>query len=140
MPLFDDAHCVHTADFFAVWRVGDVVGVRIVGELTDARNPIWRAHVDAHFDAVGWPRYVALDVRKAIPMATLPLRIQSALWGKKVLSKITAGVLGVGKDARVGLTVGAIMRVAGMGNVVLCHDDDDFTARVARMERGEDPL
>ena len=128
--LFDDVHRLHSADFFGVWRAGDVVGVRIEGELTDARNPVWRAWLDARFAADGWPRFIALDVKDAIPMASLPMRIKTALWGRATLARIDHGVIALGRDARVGLTVRAILRVAGMNNVTLLDDASAFAKAV----------
>lgn len=130
VPLQTEANEIHAADFFTVWRRGDVVGVRIFGELNDARNPVWRSWLDTHFAQAGWPRFVALDVRDAVPMATLPRRIQTAMWGRLVLSRIEQGVLAVGKDARVGLTVGAILRVTRMTNVTVCSRHEDFCETV----------
>ena len=109
---------------------------RIFGELTDARNPVWRGWLDAHFANDGWPRFIALDVRDAIPMASLPRRIQTAVWGRDVLSRIEAGAVAVGSGARVGIAVGAILRVTGMTNVTLCTDYDVFCALSSRWLRG----
>ena len=113
--------------------------MRITGELTDERNPIWRAHVDALCAEAGWPRFMVLDVRDAIPMASLPKRIQSALWGKAVLSRVEHGLIVVGGNARAGLTVRAILRVAGMTNVTIASADRAFTATLADLLAGHAP-
>jgi hypothetical protein len=138
--LFRDDHLLHSDDFYAVWRSRDVVGVRIHGPLTDERNPIWRAQVDALCDRDGWPRFVALDVKDAIPAASLPRRVQTALWGKKTLQRITCGSIHLGEDSRVSVTVRAILRVAGMDNVLLRSTDLEFERDVASMLRDESPL
>jgi hypothetical protein len=137
--LFHADHLLHQDDFYAVWRSGDVVGVRIVGPLTDERNPLWRAKLDALCERDGWPRFIALDVKSAIPAATLPKRVQTALWGKRTLQRITCGSIHLGEDGRVSLTVGAILRVAGMDNVLLRTSDAAFERDVTLMLRGEKP-
>ena len=42
LPL-SPAALVEDAGWWAFWREGDVLGVCIVGELTDERNPVWRS-------------------------------------------------------------------------------------------------
>lgn len=133
-PLFTPETLVHDGGFFRVWRKATAVGVDIRGELNDERNPIWRAWLDAHFAAHGTPRFIALDVHEAIPAATLPRRMQTAAWGRQTLSLIEQGSVFLGDAARVSLTVGAILRIAGMTNVHLrtrlVDFDDDATSYV----------
>lgn len=136
--LFVEACRLHDGGFFSVWRRGDVVGVRIVGDLDDERNPIWRAWLDARFAADGLPRFIALDVRDATPAASLPKRMQTAAWGRRVLGQIERGTIHLGHDANVSLTVKAILRIASMDNVWLRTDDDAFAADVAAMLHGDD--
>jgi hypothetical protein len=137
--LYMQSTRIHDGDWFAVWRVGHTMGVRIAGELDDERNPVWRAKVDELWARDGAPRFMALDVREAIPAASLPRRMQTAAWGRRVLATIEHGTLAVGKEARVGLTVGAIMRVVGMTNVFLRNDEAAFDRDVEAMLRGERP-
>lgn len=133
-PLFTPETLLHDGGFFRVWRKGPAVGVDIRGELNDDRNPVWRAWLDAHFVAHGTPRFVALDVHDAIPAATLPKRMQTAAWSRTTLARIEQGSVFLGDAARVSLTVGAILRIAGMTNVHLrtsqSQFDDDATAYV----------
>ena len=135
--LFDDDARLHDGGFFAVWRrqgaAGDVVDVRIVGPLTDDKNPVWRAWLDARFAADGWPRFIALDVKDALPAASLPKRLQTAMWGKQVLGRVERGGIHLGREASVSLTVRATLRIAGMSNVSLHHDDDAFAGDVRAM-------
>lgn len=134
--LFVDDALVHDGGFFTVWRRGDVVGVRIVGDLDDEKNPVWRAWLDERFAQEGVPRFMALDVRSATPAASLPKRMQTAAWGRRLLGQIAHGTIHLGHDANVSLTVKAILRVAGMDNVWLRTDDDAFAADVKAMLRG----
>ncbi len=143
--LFVDETKLHDGDFFAVWRRrghgGDVVGVRIVGPLTDEKNPVWRAWLDARFATDGWPRFIALDVKDAIPAASLPTkRLQTAMWGKSTLGRIERGSIHLGHEASVSLTVRATLRIAGMSNVSLHHSDaafdDDINTMLATIETG----
>jgi hypothetical protein len=133
-PLFTPETLRHDGGFFRVWRKGLVVGVDIRGELNDERNPVWRAWLDAHFVEQGMPRFIALDVHEAIPAATLPKRMQTAAWSRTTLSRIEQGSLFLGDAARVSLTVGAILRIAGMTNVHLrttrAQFDDDAASYV----------
>lgn len=133
-PLFTPETLVHDGGFFRVWRKGHAVGVDIRGELNDERNPVWRAWLDAYFAQRGLPRFVALDVHEAIPAATLPKRMQTAAWGKHLLSVVEQGSVFLGDAARVSLTVGAILRIAGMTNVHLrtsrVNFDDDAHAYI----------
>ena len=129
----------HDGDWFGVWRVAQTMGIRIVGELDDDRNPVWRAKVDELCARDGLPRFIALDVRAAIPAASLPRRMQTAAWGRRMLASIEYASLAVGKDARVGITIGAIMRIVGMSNASLRNTDDAFTRDIDAMLRGERP-
>lgn len=133
-PLFTPETMLHDGGFFRVWRKGPAVGVDIRGELNDERNPVWRAWLDAHFVEHGIPRFIALDVHEAIPAATLPKRMQTAAWSRTTLARIEQGSVFLGDAARVSLTVGAILRIAGMTNVHLRtahqHFDDDATSYV----------
>ena len=76
--LFVDDALVHDGGFFTVWRRGDVVGVRIVGDLDDEKNPVWRAWLDERFAQEGVPRFMALDVRSATPAASMMATMSSA--------------------------------------------------------------
>jgi hypothetical protein len=129
----------HDGDWFGVWRVAHTMGIRITGALDDDRNPVWRAKVDELCARDGFPRFIALDVREAIPAASLPRRMQTAAWGRRMLASIEYATLAVGKDARVGITVGAIMRIVGMSNVSLRNHDEAFARDIDAMMRGERP-
>jgi hypothetical protein len=137
--LFVEDARLHEGGFFGVWRRGDVVGVRITGPLTDERNPVWRAWLDARFAVDGWPRFIALDVKDAIPAASLPKRLQTALWSKQALSTIEYGCVQLGREASVSLTVRATLRIAGIGNISLHTTDDAFDADVGQMLAGVCP-
>lgn len=134
--LFIDDARLHDGGFFAVWRRGDVVGVRIVGPLDDERNPVWRAWLDDRFARDGMPRFLALDVKSATPAASLPKRMQTAAWGRRLLGQISLGTIHLGHKANVSLAVKAILRVSGMDNVWLRTDDDAFAADIDAMLRG----
>jgi hypothetical protein len=139
LPLFSSGALLHGGGFYDVWRCGDVVGIRIEGELNDERNPIWRAWLDDRFAKDGYPRFIALDVRAAIPAASLPRRLQTANWGRKTLSLIEYGSVHLGDSATVSLSVRATLRIAGMSNVVLRSNDEDFDGDVAAMLLGQAP-
>ncbi len=144
MTLFVDDVLLHDAGWFTVWRRSraefDVVGVRIVGHLTDEKNPIWRAWLDDEFSRTRWPRFIALDVKGALPAASLPKRLQTAMWGKKVLGLIEHGSIHLGTEASVSLTVRATLRIAGMTNASMRNADVAFAADVDAMMAGRAPV
>jgi hypothetical protein len=137
--FFTEDKRLHDGGFFGVWRARvaagghDVVGIRIVGPLTDERNPVWRAWLDERFAVDGWPRFIALNVKDALPAASLPRRLQTAMWGKKVLGLIERATIHLGSEASVSLTVRATLRIAGMNNVDLRDTDAAFADDVRHM-------
>jgi hypothetical protein len=138
--LFAPDALLFDGGWFGIWRAGAngaVVGIRIEGALDDERNPVWRAKFDELAEREGWPRFVALDVRDAIPAASLARRMQTAAWGRRTLARIEHATLGIGADGRVSVTVRAILRIAGMNNVTLRSDDDAFFADVDAMLAGK---
>jgi hypothetical protein len=137
--LYDDTKRIHDGAWFSVYRASGVLGIKIVGLLDDEKNPVWRAHVDEIMAKDGWPRFMALDVRDAIPGASLPKRMASAAWGKHVLAHIEWGTICVAGDARTGLTVRAILRIAGMTNFHLRAQADAFTRDIDAMIAGTRP-
>lgn len=69
----------------------------------------------------------------------MPKRLQTAVWGKKVLGLIEHGSLHLGTEASVSLTVRATLRIAGMSNVTMRHDDAAFAVDVDAMVAGRAP-
>lgn len=135
---FPDSSLIHDGGFFGVWRVGDVLGLRIVGVLDDERNPVWRAYLDAYIEESGWPRFAMLDVSETIPAASMAKRIQTAQWGRKVSAHIERGILFVGQDARVGFAVRAILRVASTSRLEIVNDEREFGALARALIEGRD--
>lgn len=129
---FAPSSLVEDHGWWAFWRDGDLLGIRIVGELNDERNPQWRARLDEHVEAHGWPRIAALDVTEAIPAASLPYRARTALWGRRVLSNVDRALVVASAESQLTFTVRAILRMAGVPNVVFVNDaaraQDEFRA------------
>lgn len=136
---FAPSALVEDQGWWAFWRDGDVLGVRIVGALTDERNPVWRARLDEHVAEHGWPRVAALDVTEAIPAATLPMRARTALWARRMMSNIGHTLVVVSADHQLTFTVKAILRMAGVSNVTVAGDPAWAALAFAALTRG-DPL
>lgn len=139
MRGFTDADCVEDHGWFAYWRAGPVLGVRIVGDLTDEKNPFWRAHIDAHFRDAGPARFAFLDVTQAVPKASLPMRVKTATWARAKCREVEHLVIAVGEDARTSFAVGAILRMAGMGNVTVTRGEREHAAALQAMREGRTP-
>ncbi len=124
MPLFTMplTSLVEDQGWWAFWREGPVIGVRIIGPLTDEKNPVWRARLDEHMAEVGYPALGELDVRGATPAASTPNRVKTAMWCRKVLTHIPRVLILTRPEHDVTFAIKIILRVAGMSNAEIVHD------------------
>lgn len=133
-PLFTlpPSSLVEDQGWWCFWRQGPVMGVRIVGALTDDKNPVWRARLDQHVDDAGYPAFALLDVRDATPAASTPNRVKTAMWARKMLTHIPRLLIVTRPEHDVTFAIKIILRVAGMSNAEVLHDEQTVTRALDR--------
>ena len=71
----------------------------------------------------GWPAFGLLDVRTATPAANTANRVKTAMWARKMATHISRVMVLTRPEHEVTFAIKIILRVAGMDNAELIHDE-----------------
>lgn len=139
MRGFPDSELVVSGDGHRLYRSAHVFGVELFGVLDDAASDGWRAAVTGELDRNGRPRFFTLDASEAQPVSGLSTRVRSAAFARAEAQRFDWAVLYTGNGGKTSFMVKAVLRMAGMPNVVVVPTADVYAAAIAALRAGRRP-
>ncbi|MDP2345999.1 MAG: hypothetical protein Q8O67_33985 [Deltaproteobacteria bacterium] len=139
MQGFRDEELVVSGDGHRLYRHPLVFGVELFGPLDDVRSDGWRTAVTNELERCGRPRFFSLDASDSQPISALSTRVRSAAFARAEAQRFELACLYTGPGGKTSFTVKAVLRMAGMANVVVVKDAGRFAAAVIELRAGRAP-
>lgn len=124
------------ASHFRLWRHGPLLALELFGPVDDEGSERWRREVLEECERHGWPRFVAVDLRRLDPQNTMLGRFRTASTGRVFLSRVEWLYALTGASPGPLIVVRTVLRVIGATNVSFLSAEEDFRKVLAETREG----
>jgi hypothetical protein len=125
--------------FMTLQREGDLVLVRLRGEIDDRQSEAWRARVDEEIRIRGVPRFVAFDMFDSNPRSSMTSRFQVASYVRAMMKRVEWAALLMPRNVGATVVVRLVMKMWGVPTVSVASSLAEFERILDKMLRGERP-
>jgi hypothetical protein len=136
---FTDGDIVEKTELYTIWRVSEVVCIRVVGVVDDEKSERWRSGLTSYLERTGYPRFAALDSTGSDAQNSLRSRLSSATFGRNLARRLEWGAVLTGSGSGPLVVVRTVLRVGGMPNVYIYQSVPEFTAAMDACRAGRRP-
>jgi hypothetical protein len=110
---FTDGDIVEKTELYTIWRVSEVVCIRVVGVVDDEKSERWRSGLTSYLERTGYPRFAALDSTGSDAQNSLRSRLSSATFGRNLARRLEWGAVLTGSGSGPLVVVRTVLRVGG---------------------------
>src|SRR5689334_10150792 len=129
MYKFDGLTLISEGPHYTMWISGKLLGIRVMGTITDTESALWRAALERVFRLHGMPEYVAIDGRHFDSRTSLVDRYRTVDLGRKLLPSLKQVVVLSTSPASM-FVLRTIFRLLSSLNAEFLSDEETFISRV----------